>query len=79
VWEIEFSQEASNYALDSHPYNEAVLIAIEDLAASESGLPMEGSYQLLEQWYVWEIANLTVVYELEPHALYIWVIKPGRW
>jgi hypothetical protein len=21
MWEVEFSQEASNYAIDSHPYN----------------------------------------------------------
>lgn len=79
MWEIEFSQEANNYALDSHPYNEDVLVAIENLAASEDGLPTEGVYQLLQQWCVWEIANHTVVYEREPNLLYIWVIKPGQY
>lgn len=79
MWEIEFSQEANNYALDSHSYNEDILIAIENLAASSDGLPTEGTYQLLEQWCIWEIANHTVVYELDPHVLYVWVIKPGRW
>lgn len=77
VWEIEFSQEANNYALDSHPYNEDVLVAIEKLADSEDGLPIEGAYQWLEQWCVCEIANHTVVYEREPNSLYIWVIRSG--
>lgn len=78
MWEIEFSREANNYALDSHPYNEYVLIAIENLATSKDGLPSEGYYQLLEQWCIWEVAEHTVVYEREPQTLYIWIIKPGR-
>ena len=78
MWTIEFSQEANNYAIDSHPYNEAVLIAIEGLAASKDGLPTEGVYQLLESWCIWEIADHTVVYEKEDtnFYLYIWVVKP---
>jgi len=42
MWTLEYRQEASNYAIDSHPYNEAVLIAIETLAQTITGLPEEG-------------------------------------
>lgn len=78
MWEIEFSQEASNYALDSLPYNEDVLIAIEKLAFESNGLPTEGVCQTLESWCIWEIAGHTVVYEKEEinHYIYIWLIKP---
>lgn len=78
IWDIEFSQEASNYAIDSHPYNENVLIAIELLASNPSGLPNEGTYQLLEDWCIWEIADHTVVYQKDEviFHIYIWVIKP---
>lgn len=78
IWEIEFSQEANNYAIDSQPYNENVLMAIEKLAFSEAGLPSEGVYQVLEYWCIWEIADHTVVYERMPAFLhiYIWLIKP---
>jgi hypothetical protein len=41
IWDIELSQEANNYAIDSHPYNEHVLMAIERLAFSQDGLPTE--------------------------------------
>ena len=77
IWDVEFSQEASNYAIDSHPYNEDVLIAIENLAFSQDGLPNEGIYQILEQWCIWEIAEHTVVYEKTPvlFHIYIWLIK----
>jgi len=44
IWNVEFSQEASNYAIDSHPHNENVLIAIEQLAFNPDGLPSEGTY-----------------------------------
>ncbi|MBV7328253.1 hypothetical protein KFU94_08320 [Chloroflexi bacterium TSY] len=79
MWQIEFSQEASNYAIDSHPYNEDVLIAIEKLAFTEDGFPEDGSYQTLEQWCVWEILDHVVVYERVNQVLYIyiWMIKPG--
>ena len=78
IWDIEFSQEASNYAIDSHPYNENILIAIEFLAFNPSGLPNEGTYQLLEDWCIWEIADHTVVYQKDDVVfhIYIWVIKP---
>ena len=79
MWEIEFSREASNYAIDSLPYNEDVLIAIERLTFSEDGLPTEGVYQMLESWCIWEIADHTVVYEREQNMLYIyvWLVKPN--
>lgn len=80
TWDVEFSQEANNYAIDSQPYNENVLIAIEKLAFSEDGLPLEGAYQVLEHWCIWEIAEHTVVYERTPGLfhIYIWLIKPNE-
>jgi hypothetical protein len=78
IWAVEFSQAANNYAIDSHPYNENVLNAIEQLALTPNGLPSEGVYQVLENWYLWEIADHTVVYEKTPvlFRIYIWLIKP---
>lgn len=78
IWDVELSQEASNYAIDSHPYNEVVLMAIEQLAFAEDGFPTEGTYQRLEIWCVWEIADHSVVYERTPKSfhIYIWLIKP---
>lgn len=78
IWDVEFSQEASNYAVDSHPYNENILIAIERLAFSSTGLPNEGTHQLLEDWCIWDIAEHTVVYQKDDviFHIYIWIIKP---
>ncbi len=78
MWEIEFSREANNYAIDSHPYNEAVLLAIEQLAFSKDGWPSEGVYRALDNWCIWEIADHIVLYEKEDRTLYIylWMIKP---
>ncbi len=80
MWVIEFSQEASNYALDSLPYNEDVLTAIERLAFSRSGLPSEGFHQVLGMWCIWEVCEHTVVYEKTDHdqTIYIWLIKPSE-
>ena len=80
IWDVEFSQEASNYAIDSHPYNENVLSAIEQLTINPNGLPNEGTYQLLEDWCIWEIAGHTVVYQIDTviFHIYVWVIKPGE-
>lgn len=77
-WTIEFSQEAQNYALDSHPYNEAVLIEIERLAETNDGFPETGSFEIMENWCVWVIADHIVVYELEQFNLgiVVTVIKP---
>lgn len=46
MWQIGFSREASQYAIDSHPDNEDVLIAIETLAFKPDGLPEEGVSEL---------------------------------
>ena len=76
MWTIEFSHEANNYAIDSHPYNEDVLIAIEELAFTEDGLPHKGVYRILNGRYVWDIAEHTVIYRQIDDRLYIILIKP---
>ena len=39
MWELTYNREANNYALDSYPYNEDVLVAIESLTLTKDGLP----------------------------------------
>lgn len=80
MWTIELSQEASNYALDSLPYNEDVLIAIEKLAFSQDGLPAEGLDQAVGMWCIWEVSGHTVVYDKSDsdQIIYIWLIKPAQ-
>lgn len=78
MWEIEYSQEASNYAIDSHPYNEQVLIAIEDLSETVDGLPPSNGKALRPNLYLWLIADHEVIYERFQYEnlLYIWIVKP---
>lgn len=78
MWALEYSQEASNYALDSYPYNEAVLMAIESLAQTKSGLPTEGYKQLAPGRYLWEVAGHQVLFRRRPerNVIRILVIKP---
>ena len=63
MWELEYSQAANNYALDSHPYNEEVLIAIEMLALTEDAMPAQDCRQLEPTIYLWVIAGHTVIFQ----------------
>lgn len=81
MWEIKFTKEAANYAIDSHPYNEQVLIAIETLAFTATGLSSEGTYienDDSEDILIWEIADHLVYYQifLQENRIRIEVIKP---
>jgi len=78
MWELEYSQEANNYALDSHPYNEEVLIAIEMLAVTEDALPAEDCRHLEPEIYLWAIAAHTVIFQRFPvtQVLRILMIQP---
>lgn len=81
MWALEYNQEASNYALDSYPYNEEVLMAIESLAMTTEGLPTEAYIQLEPEYYLWEIAQHTVIFRRimdETLRLRILVIKPSN-
>lgn len=79
MWQIKYSDEAASYAIDSHPYNEDVLLAIEDLALMPTGIPKEHC-ELFEDpsTYLWEVADHEVIYErfTEENLLYIWIVKP---
>jgi hypothetical protein len=77
-WEIGFSIEASNYAIDSHPYNEAVLQAIEFLAFSEHGLPEEAVSELEPELYLWQVEQHEVFFQRFPTERRLWiaVLKP---
>lgn len=80
MWQIKFSDEAASYAIDSHPYNEGVLMAIEDLAHTIDGVARVGriNYDASSGFYKWFVAQHMVAYEIisEEDQLYIWVIKP---
>ena len=77
-WEIGFSLEASSYAIDSHPYNEAVLQAIEWLSFTEDGLPTSGYVELESELYLWRIEQHYVFFQRFPTQKQLWiaVIKP---
>lgn len=72
-WRLEYSREASNYALDSLPYNEAVLIAIQDLAFMPSPYPPAIS-EVLPGMLSWEVADHAVYYEVSEETLTIKII-----
>jgi hypothetical protein len=82
MWQLEFDREPGNYIIDSHPYNEAVLIALEDLALNAEGIPAEGCTQIEPGVYLWEVADHQVVYqripgpEGTPHRLHVLILKP---
>jgi hypothetical protein len=63
MWELEYSRAARNYALDSHPYNEDVLIAIELLAQSPSGIPQADYTESPPGEFLWEVAGHFVAFE----------------
>jgi hypothetical protein len=81
MWEIAFSQQASNYAIDSHPYNEDVLIAIEMLAFTADGLPGDGYMELEPDIFLWQVAGHSVLYRRMRQGqrrLWIAIIKPNE-
>lgn len=80
-WDIEYSLEARNYLYDSHPYTEAVLIAIEELRFYKDAIPPDGCTQLEPGVYLCELMRHLVVYRRFPEAkpkplLWISMVKP---
>jgi len=79
MWELEYSPEANNYALDSYPYNEAVLAAIETLAQTDEGIPSTDWDEWQPDYFLWVVADHLISYQKvtgEPSKLRILVIKP---
>jgi hypothetical protein len=72
-WRLEYSPDASSYALDSLPYNEAVLLAIQDLAFMPSPYP-SGITEILPGVLGWEVADHMVYYQVFEENLTIRVI-----
>ena len=72
-WQINYSRTANNYALDSYPYNEEVLVAIESLGAMPHPFP-PGISVFPGPIYVWEVANHQVYYEVTEETLTINII-----
>ena len=81
MWKLNYTLEANNYAFDSHPYNEDVLIAIERLALTATGLPPENCREWKPDYYLWSVASHYVTFHriLEPQpTITILMIKPMR-
>ncbi len=76
LWEIEFTKEANNDALDSYPYNEEVLIAIESLALTESRIPSNDCLEIESNFFRWTVANHHVFIQRMTKKLRIATIKP---
>ena len=78
MWTLEYSPEAANYAVDSHSYNEAVLMALESLAQSNEGIPAENCTPLARNRYKWEIEGHLVLFRRVQtrHTIRILIIKP---
>lgn len=79
MWVLEYSREANNYALDSHPYNEEVLMAIESLPDMEDGLPEDNWIEWEPENFLWEVAEHWVLYQRiwsNPPRLLVLAIKP---
>lgn len=78
MWHLEYDREPSNYAIDSHPYNEAVLIALEELAQTDDGIPAEGCTEIEPGLYLWEVADHLVIYERieAQRRLHVLILKP---
>ncbi len=78
MWLLEYSREANNYAIDSHPYSEDVLSAIETLALTDMALP-PNSTELEPEVYLWRVEGHLVIYKrrLFPiRSIWIAIIKP---
>ncbi len=79
MWELEYSPEATNYVLDSYPYNEAVLVAIETLAQTDEGIPDANWDEWQPEYFLWVVAEHLVSYQKildERPKLRILIIKP---
>lgn len=76
MWQLEYTPEAQSYALDSYPYNEAVLMAIDALGLTEEGIPTENCVAWEEDCYLWEVAeHLVSLRVIWPKLQILW-IKP---
>ena len=62
MWLLEYSPEANQYALDSYPYDEDVLSAIELLALRLDALPSSDYRELEPEYYLWSVAQHTVLF-----------------
>lgn len=81
MWTLRYSREANNYALDSYPYNEDLLVAIELLAQTPGGLPASNYREWKPKHILWQVAGHYVAYykTVEPHpTIIILTIKPMR-
>lgn len=79
MWELTYNREANNYALDSYPYNEDVLVAIESLTLTKDGLPESNCVKLESEYYLWEVAPHSVLFQrvINKMEIRILIIKPS--
>lgn len=78
MWTLLYNREANNYALDSYPYVEDVLIAIELLALTDLGLLDENYLELELGYYLWKMHQHIVLFQriVDNMEIRILIIKP---
>ncbi|MCX6050796.1 MAG: hypothetical protein NT075_37380 [Chloroflexi bacterium] len=78
MWQLDYTPAARNYFLDNDPYSFDLLIKIEELKFTSTGIPAEGCTQIEDGLLWWETLNHAVIYERleEENQLVISAIKP---
>jgi hypothetical protein len=69
LWRLNYSREANNYILDSYPYNEAVVMAIQTLALMPSPYPPGVTQAKIPGIMVWRVADHDVYYRVDEDVL----------
>jgi hypothetical protein len=73
-WQLNYSREANNYALDSYPYNEALLNAIQGMIAMPSPYPAGVTRADHAGILIWQIADHAVYYQVNEESLTITIL-----
>jgi hypothetical protein len=77
MWEIEYSDEVKFYFLDNGDRGFALLVKLEELSYTSTGMPPEGCTQLEPGYYWWEVLRHSVVYRtITENRLEILTVKP---
>ena len=74
LWRLEYSREANNYVLDSYPYNEAVVMAIQSLMLMPSPYPPGVTPSKIPGVMVWRVTDHDVYYRVNEDALILIIL-----
>ena len=74
LWRLKYSRETSNYVLDSLPYNEVVVNAIQRLAIMPSPYPPGIIQADVLDILIWRVAEHEVYYLVNEETLTITIL-----